>query len=82
VRSVRIDGTTPSAERHRLVTAFQTDPSVTAAVLGVTSAGQGITLTAATTVGVGVGVWVWVWVWVCVWVWVGVGVGVGEYVSE
>jgi SWI/SNF-related matrix-associated actin-dependent regulator 1 of chromatin subfamily A len=47
---IRIDGRVPGLERQKLVTAFQTDPAVKVAVLGLTAAGQGLTLTAASTV--------------------------------
>lgn len=47
---IRIDGATPAAERTRLVAAFQQSPGVRVALLSVTAAGQGLTLTAASTV--------------------------------
>jgi len=47
---IRIDGTTPSAHRQRLVNEFQNDSQIRAAVLSITAAGTGLTLTAAHTV--------------------------------
>ena len=47
---IRIDGLTNGAIRPNLVTQFQTDPSVRVAVLAITAAGVGLTLTAARTV--------------------------------
>jgi len=47
---MRIDGSTPSAERARLVDNFQRDPLLRVALLSVTAAGEGLTLTAATAV--------------------------------
>jgi hypothetical protein len=47
---VRIDGSTPAKERQRNVEMFQKERKYSVALLGMTSAGQGITLTAATTV--------------------------------
>ena len=47
---IRIDGRTNGAIRQGLVTQFQTDPSVRVAVLAITAAGVGLTLTAARTV--------------------------------
>jgi SWI/SNF-related matrix-associated actin-dependent regulator of chromatin subfamily A-like protein 1 len=47
---IRIDGRTPSSERSNLINRFQTDPGVRVAVLAITAAGVGITLTAAATV--------------------------------
>lgn len=44
---IRIDGTTPSRERFDLCKRFQTDASCRVALLSVTAAGQGLTLTAA-----------------------------------
>ncbi|EGB11699.1 hypothetical protein AURANDRAFT_1193, partial [Aureococcus anophagefferens] len=46
----RIDGSTPPAERQRLVESFQNDPKVRCALLSVTAAGVGLTLTAASAV--------------------------------
>lgn len=48
--SIRIDGSTSSADRHRRVNLFQENPSVRIALLSITAAGQGITLTAADSV--------------------------------
>eukprot|EP00976_Prorocentrum_cordatum_P047070 950575-Prorocentrum_minimum.AAC.1 len=50
VRYMRIDGATPSAQRHENVKMFQSDPDLQVALLSVTAAGQGITLTAAANV--------------------------------
>ena len=47
VKSIRIDGSTPIPERHAAVSSFQKTPAVRVAVLGITAAGQGLTLTAA-----------------------------------
>eukprot|EP00606_Chrysophyceae_sp_TOSAG23-5_P000122 GSChrysophyteH2.ASY1.ANO1.1632.1 assembled CDS len=47
---IRIDGLTPSSERGNLIQRFQTDGGVRVAVLAITAAGVGITLTAAATV--------------------------------
>lgn len=47
---IRIDGKVGLAERARLVNKFQTDPSTRIALLSVTAAGVGLTLTAASTV--------------------------------
>lgn len=47
---IRIDGDTSPAERSRLVTLFQESPTHRVAILSVTAAGQGLTLTAASTV--------------------------------
>ena len=47
---MRIDGTTPPRERQRLVEAFQNNPSTRLALLSVTAAGTGLTLTAASAV--------------------------------
>ena len=44
---IRIDGRTKPTARQPLVDVFQTDPSCRAAVLGLTAAGVGITLTKA-----------------------------------
>ena len=44
---MRIDGTTPPRERQRLVEAFQNNPGTRLALLSVTAAGTGLTLTAA-----------------------------------
>jgi len=47
---MRIDGTTPPRERQRLVEAFQNNPGTRLALLSVTAAGTGLTLTAASAV--------------------------------
>jgi len=47
---VRIDGRTAAAQRPALVASFQEDPVVRVAVLSITAAGVGLTLTAAQTV--------------------------------
>ncbi|CAE7040157.1 Zranb3 [Symbiodinium sp. CCMP2456] len=47
---IRIDGHTGAAERPKLVSRFQEDESVRVAVLSITAAGTGLTLTAAQTV--------------------------------
>lgn len=47
---IRIDGSTPSSQRQDLVNAFQSQDDVRVAVLSVTAAGSGLTLTAAHTV--------------------------------
>jgi len=47
VDCIRIDGSTPVAERLGLVRRFQADPSCRVAVLAVLAAGEGLTLTAA-----------------------------------
>lgn len=47
---IRIDGKTTSKARSNHVRSFQQQPSCVAAVLSITAAGQGITLTAACTV--------------------------------
>lgn len=50
VPHVRIDGSTPAADRQAQVQRFQENDSVRVAVLGITAANAGITLTAASTV--------------------------------
>jgi SNF2 family DNA or RNA helicase len=47
---IRIDGSTSPRLRQDQITAFQTDPSVRVALLGITAAGVAVTLTAASTV--------------------------------
>ncbi|CAE7224482.1 Zranb3, partial [Symbiodinium pilosum] len=47
---IRIDGRTTASERPSLVTKFQEEESVRVAVLSITAAGTGLTLTAAQTV--------------------------------
>ncbi len=47
---IRIDGSTPPSERHRLVELFQRERAVRVALLSMTAAGTGLTLTAASTV--------------------------------
>ncbi|KAK1380462.1 SWI/SNF-related matrix-associated actin-dependent regulator of chromatin subfamily A-like protein 1 [Heracleum sosnowskyi] len=50
VGCIRIDGGTPAASRQALVTEFQENDSISAAVLSIRAAGVGLTLTAASTV--------------------------------
>ncbi|KAK3008811.1 hypothetical protein RJ639_013657 [Escallonia herrerae] len=50
VGCIRIDGGTPAASRQALVTDFQENDAVKAAVLSIKAGGVGITLTAASTV--------------------------------
>lgn len=47
---IRIDGGTSPRNRQDQITAFQTDPSIRVALLGITAAGVAVTLTAASTV--------------------------------
>ncbi|XP_024398738.1 uncharacterized protein [Physcomitrium patens] len=47
---IRIDGGTPQSARQALVTRFQENDNIIAAVLGIRAAGVGLTLTAASTV--------------------------------
>ena len=47
---VRIDGSTSQKDRHAAVGRFQSDPAIRLAVLSIKAAGQGLTLTAASTV--------------------------------
>jgi SNF2 family DNA or RNA helicase len=47
VGHIRIDGTVPSSERAARVRKFQTNPQVRVAILSMTAAGVGLTLTAA-----------------------------------
>jgi hypothetical protein len=47
---IRIDGSTPSSQRQALVDLFQTTPTCRVAVLSITAAGVGLTLTAASNV--------------------------------
>ncbi len=47
---MRIDGNTPSKERTAIVAKFQDDPDTRIALLSITAANTGLTLTAATTV--------------------------------
>lgn len=47
---IRIDGSTPPGKRPKLVERFQEDEQVRVAVLSITAAGTGLTLTAAQTV--------------------------------
>lgn len=46
-----IDGTTSAAQRRELADRFQADPGCRVALLSITAAGVGITLTAATVGG-------------------------------
>ena len=47
---IRIDGSTSPRDRQAQIKAFQSDPSVRIAVLGITAAGVAVTLTASSTV--------------------------------
>lgn len=47
---IRIDGKTPPKHRTRMVDEFQSDDTIRVAILSITAAGCGITLTAAATV--------------------------------
>jgi SWI/SNF-related matrix-associated actin-dependent regulator 1 of chromatin subfamily A len=47
---IRIDGSTLPRHRQEQITAFQTDPSIRVALLGITAAGVAVTLTASSTV--------------------------------
>lgn len=49
-RPIRIDGRTPTLSRQELCTAFQMESSIRVAILSITAASTGLTLTAATTV--------------------------------
>ena len=49
-RHIRIDGKTPPSGRQELCNSFQQDPSIRIALLSITAASTGLTLTAATTV--------------------------------
>jgi SWI/SNF-related matrix-associated actin-dependent regulator 1 of chromatin subfamily A len=49
-RHIRIDGRTPPSGRQELCNAFQQDVSIRIALLSITAASTGLTLTAATTV--------------------------------
>jgi SNF2 family DNA or RNA helicase len=49
-RFIRIDGSTSPKERQAQIVAFQTDPDIRIAVLGITAAGVAVTLTASSTV--------------------------------
>ena len=48
--SIRIDGSTPAADRQGLVDRFQSDPAVRIAILSTRAAGTGLNLTAASVV--------------------------------
>jgi len=68
LRTVRVDGATSSATRQALCAQFQTRDEVRAALLSITAAGTGLTLTAASLVvfaelfwNPGVGGWAWRW---------------------
>lgn len=50
IEHIQIDGRTPGHARHELVTHFQNDVNCRVAVLSMTAAGTGLTLTAANTV--------------------------------
>jgi len=47
---IRIDGSTNPRVRQDQITSFQNDPDIRIAVLGITAAGVGVTLTAASTI--------------------------------
>lgn len=47
---IRIDGSTQPMDRQNQIKAFQNDPSIRIAVLGITAAGVAVTLTASSTV--------------------------------
>ena len=47
---IRIDGSTNPKQRQEQINAFQKDPSIRVALLGITAAGVAVTLTAAATV--------------------------------
>lgn len=47
---IRIDGTTNPKERQSQIVAFQNDPNIRIALLGITAAGVAVTLTASSTV--------------------------------
>jgi len=47
---IRIDGSTLPRDRQDQISAFQTDPTVRIAILGITAAGVAVTLTASSTV--------------------------------
>ncbi|EFA82162.1 SNF2-related domain-containing protein [Heterostelium album PN500] len=47
VEYIKIDGTTPAHARSNLVNIFQTDEKIKVAILSITAAGTGLTLTAA-----------------------------------
>lgn len=47
---IRIDGSTLPKQRQEQISAFQNDPSIRVAVLGITAAGVAVTLTASSTV--------------------------------
>ena len=50
MKYIRIDGSTQPMDRQNQIKAFQNDPSVRIAVLGITAAGVAVTLTASSTV--------------------------------
>ena len=50
LKYIRIDGATTPIIRQKQLTQFQSDSSVRVAVLGITAAGVGVTLTAASTI--------------------------------
>ena len=47
---IQIDGRVPASQRQKLVDDFQNDTEIRVAILSITAAGTGLTLTAATTV--------------------------------
>ena len=48
--AVKIDGSTPTPERHKVVEAFQSDPNIKLFIGNIQAAGVGLTLTAASAV--------------------------------
>jgi len=50
VKFMRIDGSVTKEKRHENVVNFQEDSSIRVALLSITAAGVGLTLTAASTV--------------------------------
>ena len=50
VGCVRIDGKVQTETRHERVKAFQSEPRIRAAILSITAASQGLTMTAASTI--------------------------------
>ncbi|KAI6189645.1 putative SMARCAL1-like protein [Aphelenchoides bicaudatus] len=47
IKTIRIDGSTRGPDRERLCKSFQENPEISIAILSITAAGTGITLTAA-----------------------------------
>ena len=50
LRSIRIDGKVSHERRHQQVQQFQEDPNVKVAILSLTAAGVGLTLTATSNI--------------------------------